>query len=311
MENPAPAASGADSYPFEPIVVNRPPLAARSTLKVVSLNAQGGRHLSGIIDCLRKPPLKGADVIFLCEAGWRHRLSGGHEVAAEMAAALGMSFAFEPQFALPRVGGPPESFLGNAILSSRPLSEVRSVPLTHTIRSRSIRRFIGTAAGVAASAVFNGKSLALGVAHLNSRGNPAGRELQMREFLSKFSVDGPAIVGGDLNTTTVGLRNREEMMRAVRQFLRQPRRLWAPQRWEPLFERLVEAGFRVDGANVPGRQTFSLVGIIPPPLRLKLDWIALRGLQPVPGSAAVRPARLSLFGPRLSDHDFVVCDTRI
>jgi hypothetical protein len=35
--------------------------------------------------------------------------------------------------------------------------------------------------------------------------------------------------------------------------------------------------------------------------------LALRGLKPVAGSAAVVPARMSLFAPRFSDHDFIMC----
>lgn len=311
MENPAAVASVADGHLFEPIIVNRPALPARSTLKAVVFNARGGRHLAGIVDCLRRPPLQGADVILLCEVAWRHRESGGRESASELAAALAMSFAYLPQFAVPRRTGAPESSLGNAILSSRPLTEAYAMPLTHQIRTRRIRGLVGTAAGLAARATFNGKTITLGVAHLNSRGSPAGRELQMREFMTRFPREGLALIGGDFNTTTVDLRDRYAMMSAVRQLLLEPRRLWAPEPWEPLFERLAEAGFEVGGANAPGRQTFTLSGIIPPPIRLKLDWIAPRGLEPVPGSAAVRPARQSIFGPRISDHDFVVCDLRI
>ena len=35
--------------------------------------------------------------------------------------------------------------------------------------------------------------------------------------------------------------------------------------------------------------------------------LALRGLKPVAGSAAVIPARMSVFSPRFSDHDFIMC----
>jgi len=310
MEYPAESAPLAGRHLFEPIVVNRPPLAGRSTLKVVAFNARGGRHLEGIVDCLRRRPLQGADVILLCEAAWRHRRSGGREFVAELAEALKMSFAFVAQFAVPRAAGPPTAFLGSAIVSSRPLSEVDAVPLSHKVRARLVRGLIGTAAALTATATFNGKTIALGVAHLNSRGSPGGREQQMREFLTRFPREGPAVVGGDFNTTTVDLRNREAIMRAVRKLVLEPSRLWAPQRWEPLFERLAQAGFAVKGANAPRRQTFTLSGIIPPPIRLKLDWIAARGLDPVPGSAAVIPARKSILSSRLSDHDFVVCDLR-
>jgi endonuclease/exonuclease/phosphatase family metal-dependent hydrolase len=311
MENPAGSGPSANRHLFEPLVVNRPPLPARSTLKVVAFNAHGGRHLGGIVDCLRRPPLQGADAILLCEAAWRHRFSGGREFAAELSEALGMSFAFVGQFGVPRAAGPPESFLGTAILSSRPLSDVYAVPLTHNVRARLVRGLIGTSAALVATATFNGKRITVSVAHLNSRGSPPMREQQMQEFLARFPREGPAVVGGDFNTTTVDLRDHDAIMRSIRKLILQPKRLWAPERWEPLFERLYDAGFEVKGTNAPRQQTFTLSGMVPPPIRLKLDWIVTRGLEAVPGSARVRRARQSIFGPRLSDHDFVVCDLRI
>jgi len=58
---------------------------------------------------------------------------------------------------------------------------------------------------------------------------------------------------------------------------------------------------------VPTTATFTPTRLIPPIVRPKLDWLALRGLKPVAGSAAVLPARMSSFASRFSDHDFVTC----
>ncbi len=91
----------------------------------------------------------------------------------------------------------------------------------------------------------------------------------------------------------------------------QPRRLRYPERFEPLFEHLRRAGFAIEGANVAGKPTFTFHRAIPPLLRPKLDWIALRELQPVPRSARVITARSSFFAPRVSDHDFVMCEVRL
>jgi len=43
-------------------------------------------------------------------------------------------------------------------------------------------------------------------------------------------------------------------------------------------------------------------------MRPKLDWIALRGIAALPGSAAVVPARNSIWSARFSDHDFITCE---
>jgi endonuclease/exonuclease/phosphatase family metal-dependent hydrolase len=300
-----------DEHHFDPIVVNRPPLGSRSTLKIVAFNARSGRHVPGIVKCLRQPPLSGADILLLSEVDWQHPRSFGREVAAELAAEFGLSFAFVSEFAKLRSAGPPQSFLGNAILSSRPLTDVYPVPLPGSLVRRRIRRLVGVPTGLIAKVSVNGRAIFMGVAHLNSRWDPAGRDFQMREFLAALPSDGLAIIGGDLNTTTVDLRRKVAMLAVVRHLLRNPRRFRAPEPWEPLFERLAEANFMVDGANVAGKPTFTFSRAIPPLIRPKLDWIALRGLEPVPGSAAVITARPSFFAARVSDHDFVVCDVRI
>jgi endonuclease/exonuclease/phosphatase family metal-dependent hydrolase len=300
-----------ERHPFAPIVVNRPALAPRSTLKIVAFNARGGGYLDGVAARLRRSPLRGADIILLCEADWRRRRSAGLEFAAELARALTMSFAFIPEFGIAGRPADATSFLGNAILSSRPLTDVYAVPLSTTFVRRRLRRLSGGPASLGATAVFNGKAITIGVAHLNSRGGPAGRDLQMRECLARLPANPTAVIGGDFNTTTIEIGELPAFLTVMRNLLRSPLRFRAPERWEPLFERLAEANFEVRGANEPGRPTFTFTRLIPPLMRPKLDWIALRGLEPIPGSAAVVPARESLFGKRFSDHDFITCEVRI
>lgn len=298
-------------HPFEPVVVNLPPIKPRPVLKVVVFNAAGGRYLPQAVECLRRPPLEGADIILLCEAGWRLKQSDGREFAAELAQELGMSFAFMAEFGFPRSSGPIRAFMGNAILSRQPLSQVCAVPLPNLFLRPHVRRLLGAPCGLVAKASFNGRAITFGVAHLNSRWDPAGRERQMRDYLAQFPRDGAALIGGDFNTTTVDLRTRPAVMKAMRLLMAQPRRLREPIRWEPLFERLAESDFDVRGANARGKPTFTFSRMIPPLIRPKLDWIALRGLEPVPQSASVIPARSSPFRRRISDHDFVVCDVRL
>jgi hypothetical protein len=129
----------------------------------------------------------------------------------------------------------------------------------------------------------------------------------MRRYLDGFPAGVAAILGGDFNTTTIDLSSRASFIKAIVLSLLHPRRFQNPQRWEPLFERLREASFDITGANVSGAPTFTPSRLIPPTIRPKLDWLALRRLKPVAGSAAVVPARTSLFSPRFSDHDFIMC----
>src|ERR1700686_3631510 len=138
---------------FAPIVVNRPSSGRRFPIRVAVFNAKGGAHLDQIVTRLRKPPLAGADLILLCEAGWRVRRSARREFARELAEALGMSFAFGAVWGIPpRDGEPFGRFIGNAILSREPLEEVRVVTMPRYPR-RDFTRLPGAPNGVIATVV--------------------------------------------------------------------------------------------------------------------------------------------------------------
>ncbi len=298
---------------FKPIVVNRPAREVRLPLRVVQLNARGGGGFEGILRCLELPKLAGAALILLCEADSRMARSGRREVAAELAARLGMSVAYLPEFGMER-DGRIIAYLGNAILSTVPIEDASAIGMPYPAglkwRPRSIRplRRVGTPSGLAAAVNLGGVRISVGVAHLHSRCGPAERERQMAAYLTEFPRAGPAIFGGDLNTTTTELASVSAIVRALGRIIANPARVRWPQPYEPLFDRIREAGLEIRGANAEGRATFTFSRLAPPWLRPKLDWIALRELRPVEGSAAVVRARPSLIAPRVSDHDFVVVD---
>lgn len=311
MDNRAIASKLDAAHPIAPIVKNRAGKTVGRTIKVVAFNAQGGAQLAGIVDCLRRPPLANADVILLCEADWNFWRSGWREFPAEVAAALNLSFAFLGEFAQPVAGGEPTTFKGNAILCSQPLEAIYAIPIPNRYVHRRLRRMVGGPAGLVARAHFRGKAIHVSVVHLNSRWDPAGRERQVREYLGRLPGEGPAVIGGDLNSTTVGLHRRTRFIPAVMRFLLQPRRLSDPRKWERMFHHMEQAGFRFDGANASGKRTYTPSRLVPPFVRPNLDWIGVRGLEPVAGSAATVPARPSFFAGRVSDHDFIVCDVRL
>ncbi len=313
------AASQAEGEdPFAPIVVNRPARRLDGPLKVVAFNACGCGDPAAVAALLKQPPLADAAVILLSELDWGMRRSGARHAAADLADSLAMSFAYSPEFAFSRKQGDFKSFFGNAILSAAPLQGVRVVPLP-MLHDWSKKKMWGTApntlrlgrrGGVVACAEFSGRALTLALAHLENRATPAGRAEQMRQFLGSLPPGGAAIIGGDLNTTTVDLRDWRDCAATLLRLAIEPRRLRRPQPYEPLFEVLDQAGFKYDDANQPLASTFTPAALIPPFMRPKLDWIALRELKAVPGSARVVRARQGWF-KRLSDHDFIVCDVEL
>ncbi|HVB82060.1 MAG TPA: endonuclease/exonuclease/phosphatase family protein [Candidatus Binataceae bacterium] len=303
------ATAVSSSPPFEPMALNRPPVATRSALKVAVLNARGGADFHAILACLSRPPLADTGTLLLCEASWRMPRHRWVEFAPGLAEALKMSFAFLPSFGRAGDGGEFRA-IGNAILCAQPLDGFRAVPLSRPPHLRVPRRLRGVHQGLLASINVDGRRVTMGVAHLERLWDPAGRGRQMEDLLSSIGNEAPAIIGGDLNTTTMDMDRRWALVRAAAAIVAHPRRFREPQPHEPLFDRIREHGFSIEGANLARVPTFTVSRLVPPRWRPKLDWIAARGIRPVDGSAAVVPARTSIVGRRVSDHDFVLCEFR-
>ena len=283
------------------------------------LNAAGGRQFREILACLKRPPLHGADVILLCEVNTGMKRRPGRDLATELAEALEMSCAYVPEFGLrpPGIESEIVSYMGNAILSAAPFEDVAAVamhkPRTPLAWPRRMRRWsrVGTPTGLVTRVKFGGEELTVGVAHLHSRCTPAERARQMATYLESFPAAGRAIFGGDLNTTTTELSSRALMLATAWQMITNPGRFHAPEAYEPLFDHLRERGLEIEGANVANRATFTFSGLIPRSMRPKLDWLAVRELRPIAGTAAVVPPRSSILRRRASDHDFVTVDIEL
>jgi endonuclease/exonuclease/phosphatase family metal-dependent hydrolase len=293
--------------PFEPMALNRPLVATRSPLKVAVLNARGGADFHAILACLSRPPLADAGTLLLCEASWRMPRHRWVEFAPGLAEALKMSFAFLPSFGRATDGGEFRA-VGNAILCAQPLDGFHAVALSRPPHLHVARRLRGVHQGLLASIRLNSRRVTIGVVHLERLWDPEGRGRQMEDFLTSIGDEAPVIIGGDFNTTTMDMDRRWAMLRTAAAILARPGRFREPRPYEPLFNRIREHGFSLEGANVPAAPTFTFTRLVPLRWRPKLDWIAARGIQPVSGSATVVPARTSIFGRRVSDHDFVMCE---
>jgi endonuclease/exonuclease/phosphatase family metal-dependent hydrolase len=296
--------------PFEPMALNRPSVDTRSPLKVAVLNARGGADFHAILGCLSRPPLADAGTLMLCEASWRMPRHRWVEFAPGLAEALRMSFAFLPSFGRVTKSGEFRA-IGNAILCAQPIDGFRTVALSRPPHRYVPSRLNGLHQGLLASINVNGRRVTMGVVHLERLWDPQGRGRQMEDFLSAIGNEAPVIIGGDFNTTTVDMDRRWQLLRACLAIAARPRRFRRPEPYEPLFDRIAAHGFSIDGANVLAVPTFTFSRLVPPRWRPKLDWIAARGIEPVAGSAKVVPARTSIVGRRVSDHDFVLCEFRL
>jgi endonuclease/exonuclease/phosphatase family metal-dependent hydrolase len=303
--------------PFAPVVTNRVADAARLSrkrLRVVVFNAAGGRRFDDIVACLKRPPLRDADLLLLCEVDLNLRRSGGRAVASDLATAMNLSCAFVPEFGVSWDGGRIVGYMGNAILSAVPFEQVEAIPMPNPGPKWKFRKpsgrvsLSGMPTGLVTSIRFGEMPITVGVAHLHSRCSPEERERQMATYLESFPRSGRAIFGGDLNSTTLAIENACAMLKVASLSLLTPHRFKAPQSREPLFQRIRDHGLEIDGVNVANRSTFTFSKFVPPLLRPKLDWLAVRGLRPVAGSAKVIAPRLSMFAERASDHDFIVAD---
>ena len=299
---------------FEPTIVNRPARSIAGPLRVTLFNAQGAVAVDKIAECLARPPLSRSSIILLCESDWGTHRSGQRETARELAEKLEMSFVYAAEFGVPRKGGAHGSFLGNAILSATPLEDVRAVAFPMPIAERAnpiLHKRVGHPTGLVCRLRFGQREVQVGVVHLASHCDPLSRDEQMAAYLAQFSLAGPAILGGDLNTTTTNLLSGRAYLETFARMLMTPWRFHSPQRYEPLFHRLAAAGLEIDGVNRMRKPTFTFGRIVPPLFRPKLDWLAVRELKPVRRSAAVIPARPSFFSRRVSDHDFVTVELEL
>ena len=177
------ATAAASGPPFEPMVLNRTAVAARSALKVAVLNAAGGADFDAILACLTRPPLADAGTLLLCEASWRMPRHGMGRIRAQARsgaqAELRVRAVVRPGHAIRRGS----RSIGNAILCSQPLEDFRAVALARP-PFRSYRHpLVGAHQGVLASIRADGRRVTIGVVHLERRWDPEGRGRQMEDFL--------------------------------------------------------------------------------------------------------------------------------
>ncbi len=324
---------------------------ARERLRVVAWNVERGTAFDEQLHVFRcHPYIRNFDLLLLTECDLGMARSGNRAVAQDFARELRLHYAFTPCYLnLTKGSGverevPGENQLalhGNAILSRYPLSCIRPIPLANGIdKIASPEKRLGSQAALAAVVTLPGLSLTAASVHLDAQSSQRHRWAQMRTVLDALPPAGPALLGGDWNTTTY------DSSRALWSILGFWLRVFLgvdhvirnhylyPGRWfeRDLFALLGQRGFDCESCNLPGEPTIlyeftdhktrrSLGEWVPawcfPFIRwalrrhggkcpFKLDWLAARGLR-CENPVVVHDARQGSSGP-LSDHDPVGVD---
>ncbi|NIX76882.1 endonuclease/exonuclease/phosphatase family protein [Microvirga terricola] len=197
-----------------------------------------------------------------------------------------------------------ESLHGNAIVTALTLTEPRLIPLEETgfwfAGREGAQKRVGSRMALAARVADAPRPLWVVSVHLESKTDPADRQAQMRTLLralDHFAPHEACVIGGDLNTKALptGEGERSQLLEN-------------PERFEPLFADLRDAGFEWAHANVAAPTQRTGPGGKPMPPFGKIDWILTRGLRAE--NPAVVPALDEQDRP-ISDHEMVAVDLLI
>lgn len=320
---------------------------AKERYRVVAWNLERGIELEGQLQAFREHSyLREADLLLLTETDVGMARSRNRDVARELARELGLHFAFAPCYINLAKGSGREHDVegenevglhGNAILSRYPLESARVIPLQNGKDKMAGReKRLGSQAALAVEVRFPRLPLTAVAVHLDAQSRQTHRRDQVREVLRALEGAGPAIVGGDWNTTT---HNSSRPVHAILGYWlrvvlgvdRSIQHYLHPYRWfeRELFESLAAHGFDYGEANVLGERTMSYdvacgktrdnlgewipdwcFAFIQWALKnhqgrcpLKVDWFATRGLR-ASNPVVIHDLREGRERP-LSDHDAI------
>lgn len=254
----------------------QPPAATDGKpVRVVAWNIQRGQHFDGLLAALRdRPELAQVDVLLLSEVDCGMGRSGNRHVAAELASALGMHYAFGVSYLvlgddfLENPEGRPntQALAGAAVLSRWPLGRVENVDMPELRDKFSSRREkrLGKKRALLAEVLLPEGPLVCAACHLDSNAGPRGRARQLETLLTRalaFAASGEGdsrlLIGGDLNTTTYDASSPLALLRDLLHklfftgFNRTVEGYMCPELGydRPLFDVLARYGFSIEDFN--------------------------------------------------------------
>jgi len=329
------------------------PAPAKSSYRILAWNVERGKQLAGQRELFRSHEyLSTCDVLLLTETDVGMARSGNVDVARTLAQDLGMQYAFVPcYYSLVKGSGTERDIEGendlglhgNAILSRYPMRNLVPISLRNGIdKLAGNEKRLGSQTSLAATIDFPNLSLPAACVHLDANSTQRHRADQMRNVLEAVPSDGPALIGGDWNTTTF---DSSSAFRAIMGYWRRVfmgpgnvirNHYLHPNRWfeRHLFRLLENQKFDYRNCNHIGEHTIfydvedirqhkGLAEWVPgwcfPFIRwalrehgggcpLKIDWFAARGLR---CSEPRVIHNLTCDGIALSDHDAIGVDVHV
>lgn len=265
---------------------------ARKSYRWIAWNLERGIEFEGQLEAFRNHPiLRTGDVFLLTETDVGMARSGNRAVAQELAAELGMHFAFVPCYLNLSKGSGIEhdasgendlGLHGNAILSRYPIRRMRPIHLKNGIDKMTRReKRIGRQTALAADIEFPNSRVTAVCIHLDANSTQRHRAEQMRDVLGATDSDRVAIIGGDWNTTTYNssrafhaiagfwLRVFMGVDHVIRKHYLHPYNYFERE----LFESIEQRGFDYRGCNRMGEYTISY-DVYDPKTRKNLgEWV--------------------------------------
>ena len=186
---------------------------SKRAYRVVAWNLERGIQHEGQLEALRNHTyLASADLYLFTETDSGMARSGNRNIARELARDLGLNYAFAPCYLNLSKGAGVESVAagendlglhGNAILSRYPIRNPRSIALGNgRDKMRGREKRMGQQLALAAEIAFPGLDLTACSVHLDAQSSQSHRRNQMAAVLGGLPPSGPALIGGDWNTTT-------------------------------------------------------------------------------------------------------------
>ncbi len=309
-------------HQIEQVQPPAPPGTPLESARVVFWNAERLKYLKPSIELLEAT---GADAFLLCELDLGMARSGNVDTTAELARGLGAGYLFGVEFVELDLGDARErrwhagaqnlaGLHGAALASERPLH--RPALLRLEISGRWFapafgERRVGGRMALMAELALAGANVLLVSVHYESHTDAPDRLAQTRDLLDAIDRHAsglPVLIGGDFNTSTLGLADKErpELIRAALD--EHPERLLLPMAYEPMFEELRRRNYDWDSCNVMGAATQRTRpdGTPRPPFG-RIDWFFARGLEC--RDPAVIPA-IDAAGVTISDHDALAVTIR-
>ncbi len=341
-----------DAYEYFPPATN-PETVQRPFVRVACWNLERGEHYGRILETLKRHPvLSDHDVLIVTEVDHGMARSGNRHVARDLGRDLNCHAIFAPSHLNFDIGNGPEmlkavgenalGLQGHAFFSRYPVRDIELVPLPEPkdhMKGDQERQY-GREHAILATVETPHGPLHVVTTHLSAHSSRKHRRKQMKTILKALARrPGPALIGGDWNTSTYNSDRKYKMIAGFwrRVFMGVHHVMHNhypyPERYfeRKLFKLLDRFGFHHEEFNVPGGTTVHYNFLDPEkalhlqdwvpkwclgPLlwalkafdggvSLKLDWIVGRD---VTGENARIVYDLPKGSARISDHDPIMAD---